>query len=77
MGPFPDQNGIEVLLAILLFISNLQGGGAAILKVILQPTDPGRMETVIVLLPIVLSFVYFVVSWARSGQTIGNALTGI
>lgn len=65
------------LVAFLTFMLAFAIGFLGLFAGMFRPTDPGRMETVIILSALVLSFVYFIVSWARSGQTIGKALTGI
>ena len=65
------------LLAFFTFLLAFAIGFLGVFADMFRPTDPGRMETVIGVSALVLSFVYFIVSWARSGQTVGKALTGI
>jgi uncharacterized RDD family membrane protein YckC len=65
------------LVAFLTFLLAFAIGFIGLFIDMFRPTDPGRMETVIVVSALVMSFLYFVVSWARSGQTVGKALTGI
>lgn len=64
------------LVAFLSFLLAFAIGFIGLFLDMFRPTDPGRMETAIVVSALVLSFLYFIVSWARSGQTIGKALTG-
>ena len=64
------------LVAFLTFLLAFAIGFLGLFMDMFRPTDPGRMETVIVVSAFVLSFIYFIVSWGRSGQTIGKALTG-
>lgn len=65
------------LVTFLSFILAFAIGFVALFIDMFNPTDPGRMESVIVVSVLVLSLLYFIVSWARSGQTIGKALTGM
>ena len=58
------------LVAFLTFLLAFAIGFLGLFMDMFVPTDPGRMETVIVISALVLSFVYFVVAWARSGQVL-------
>ena len=52
------------LVAFLSFLLAFAIGFLGIFIDMFRPTDPGRMETLIVVSAFVLSFLYFIVSWA-------------
>ncbi len=39
--------------------------------------DDARVQGIMVLSALIASFLYFVISWGRSGQTVGKAISGI
>jgi uncharacterized RDD family membrane protein YckC len=64
------------LIAFLTFLLVFAIGFLGLFKDMFSETDPNRMRSLMIVAGLVLSLLYFIISWGRSGQTIGKALTG-
>ncbi len=64
-------------LAFLIFVLTFVVGFAGLLIGIYRPDDPLMLERLIMVCGLALSVVYYVGSWATSGQTLGKTLAGI
>lgn len=65
------------LIAFLTFILIFALGFIAIFVDMFRATDTDRIQALMAISALLASLLYFVVSWARSGQTIGMAVTGM
>ena len=65
------------LVAFLTFILIFAIGFLDIFIDMFRSVDQYRTEALMIVSAIIASFLYFWISWARTGQTIGKALTGI
>jgi uncharacterized RDD family membrane protein YckC len=64
-------------MGFLVFVVVTALGFAALVLAGFYPDDPTRFDGLLVLSGLIVSIVYYVGSWAKSGQTIGKAVTGI
>ncbi len=65
------------LIAFLTFILIFVIGFIAIFIDMFRSTDSSAMQAIMVVSGLVASFLYFVISWGRNGQTVGMSISGI
>jgi uncharacterized RDD family membrane protein YckC len=69
---------IDMLLVVfLVFMVMTAIGFGALFLAAFNPDDPTWVDSLIILSGLIVSIVYYVGSWAKSGQTLGKAVTGM
>ena len=66
-----------ILLAVFTFIVAFAIGFVGIFIQMFNPNEPLPLSQLIIVCGLVLSVIYYVGYWSKSGQTIGNTLLGI
>jgi uncharacterized RDD family membrane protein YckC len=66
-----------LLMGFLVFVVMTAIGFLALLLAGFNPEDPTQVDGLIILSGLIVSIVYYVGSWAKSGRTIGKAVTGM
>lgn len=65
------------IVAFLTFILVFVLGFVALFIGMFSPSNDTHIQTLMVISALLASFLYFILSWGRSGQTIGMAISGI
>jgi uncharacterized RDD family membrane protein YckC len=66
-----------ILLAFFTFLVAFAIGFVGIFVQMFKPNDTLALQGLIIICGVILSVIYYVGSWSKSGQTLGNTLLGI
>jgi uncharacterized RDD family membrane protein YckC len=65
------------MVSFITFLVTAAVGFVALLLASFYPDDPTQFDILVILSGLIVSIAYFVVSWVKSGQTLGKSVTGM